>query len=91
VFLLGTFYFSMDQVLVQRFCGQTLNEGRLGATFCILKTLNPSSWSDRHDAAALSGTADRDLAYPTLLEEGDAHWFAWADDRRPDGGPDGTS
>ena len=33
VFLVGTFYFSMDQVLVQRvFAAKNLNEGRLGAT-----------------------------------------------------------
>ena len=43
VFFVGTFYFSMDQVLVQRvFAAKNLNEGRLGATFCaFLKTLNP--------------------------------------------------
>ncbi len=43
VWLLGTFYFSMDQVLVQRvFAARDLNEGQLGATFCaFLKTLNP--------------------------------------------------
>ena len=32
VFFVGTFYFSMDQVLVQRvFAAKNLNEGRLGA------------------------------------------------------------
>jgi SSS family solute:Na+ symporter len=35
VFLLGSFYWSMDQVLVQRaFAAKDLNEGRLGAIFC---------------------------------------------------------
>jgi SSS family solute:Na+ symporter len=43
VFFVGAFYFSMDQVLVQRvFAAKDLNEGRLGAVFCaFLKTLNP--------------------------------------------------
>ncbi len=43
VFFVGSFYFSMDQVLVQRvFAAKNLNEGRLGAVFCaFLKTLNP--------------------------------------------------
>jgi SSS family solute:Na+ symporter len=35
VFILGSFYWSMDQVLVQRvFAAKSLNEGRLGAIFC---------------------------------------------------------
>ena len=43
VFLLGSFYWSMDQVLVQRvFAARDLNEGRLGAVFCgFLKILTP--------------------------------------------------
>jgi solute:Na+ symporter, SSS family len=43
VFILGSFYWSMDQVLVQRvFAAKDLNEGRLGAIFCGgLKILTP--------------------------------------------------
>lgn len=43
VFLLGSFYWSMDQVLVQRvFAARDLNEGRMGAVFCgFLKILTP--------------------------------------------------
>ena len=43
VFILGSFYWSMDQVLVQRvFAAKNLNEGRLGAVFCGgLKILTP--------------------------------------------------
>ena len=42
-FLVGSFYWSMDQVLVQRvFAAKDINEGRLGATFCgFLKLLTP--------------------------------------------------
>jgi solute:Na+ symporter, SSS family len=41
--LVGSFYWSMDQVLVQRvFAAKNLNEGRLGATFCgFLKLTTP--------------------------------------------------
>ena len=43
VFLVGSFYWSMDQVLVQRvFAARDLNEGRLGAVFCgYLKITTP--------------------------------------------------
>lgn len=43
VFILGSFYWSMDQVLVQRvFAAKNLNEGRLGAVFCgALKITTP--------------------------------------------------
>jgi len=43
VFVLGSFYWSMDQVLVQRaFAARSLNEGRLGAIFCgFLKLTTP--------------------------------------------------
>ncbi|MEI7901400.1 MAG: sodium/solute symporter, partial [bacterium] len=43
VFILGSFYWSMDHVLVQRvFAARSLNEGRLGAVFCGgLKILTP--------------------------------------------------
>jgi SSS family solute:Na+ symporter len=42
-FLAGSFYWSMDQVLVQRvFAARDLNEGRKGAVFCgFLKLLTP--------------------------------------------------
>ncbi len=41
--LVGSFYWSMDQVLVQRvFAAKSMNEGRLGATFCgFLKLTTP--------------------------------------------------
>jgi solute:Na+ symporter, SSS family len=72
VFLLGTFYFSMDQVLVQRvFAAKNLNEGRLGATFCaFLKTLNPIILVGPGliAAALYPGLAKGDLAYPTMLK-----------------------
>lgn len=72
VFLMGTFYFSMDQVLVQRvFAAKNLNEGRLGATFCaFLKTLNPIILvgPGMIAAALYPGLASGDLAYPTLLK-----------------------
>jgi len=72
VFLVGTFYFSMDQVLVQRvFAAKNLNEGRLGATFCaFLKTLNPIILVGPGliAAALYPGLAKGDLAYPTLLK-----------------------
>ena len=72
VFLMGTFYFSMDQVLVQRvFAAKNLNEGRLGATFCaFLKTLNPIILVGPGliAAALYPGLAKGDLAYPTLLK-----------------------
>ena len=43
VFVLGSFYWSMDQVLVQRaFAAKSLDEGRLGAIFCaFLKLATP--------------------------------------------------
>ena len=71
VFFVGTFYFSMDQVLVQRvFAAKNLNEGRLGATFCaFLKTLNPIILVGPGliAAALYPGLSHRDLAYPTML------------------------
>jgi SSS family solute:Na+ symporter len=72
VWLLGTFYFSMDQVLVQRvFAARDLNEGRLGATFCaFLKTMNPVILVGPGliAAALYPGLKSGDLAYPTLLK-----------------------
>ncbi len=75
VWLLGTFYFSMDQVLVQRvFAARSLNEGQLGATFCaFLKTLNPVIIvGPGLIAAALYPELRKpelgDQAYPTLLK-----------------------
>jgi len=75
VFFVGSFYFGMDQVLVQRvFAAKNLNEGRLGAVFCaFLKTLNPllivmpgliaKAYFDQHPLA------NNDDAYPKLLAE----------------------
>ncbi len=74
VWLLGTFYFSMDQVLVQRvFAAKSLNEGQLGATFCaFLKTLNPVIIVGPGLIAAalypeLRNPEAGDQAYPMLL------------------------
>lgn len=71
VFLMGSFYFAMDQVLVQRvFAAKDLNEGRLGATFCAwLKTLNPIILVGPGliAAALYPNLAHPDDAYPTLL------------------------
>ena len=71
VWFVGTFYFSMDQVLVQRvFAAKNLNEGRLGATFCaFLKTLNPIILVGPGliAAALYPGLSKADLAYPTML------------------------
>jgi len=72
VFLMGTFYFSADQVLVQRvFAAKNLNEGRLGAVFCaFLKTLNPLLLvlPGIIALALYPKLAKPDLAYPTLLK-----------------------
>ena len=75
VWLLGTFYFSMDQVLVQRvFAAKSLNEGQLGATFCaFLKTLNPVIIVGPGLIAAalypeLRNPEAGDQAYPMLLK-----------------------
>jgi SSS family solute:Na+ symporter len=73
VFFVGSFYFGMDQVLVQRvFAAKNLNEGRLGAVFCaFLKTLNPLLIvMPGLIAKALYPHLERaDDAYPTLLRE----------------------
>jgi solute:Na+ symporter, SSS family len=72
VFVLGSFYWSMDQVLVQRaFAAKSLDEGRLGAIFCaFLKLATPF-------VLVLPGLVARalhpelgepDRAFPTLLE-----------------------
>ena len=94
VFLLGTFYFSMDQVLVQRvFAAKNLNEGRLGATFCaFLKTLNPIILVGPGilAAAPLSGTIQGRPGLPDDAQEPDAHRALGPDHRRDHGGPDGT-
>lgn len=71
VFLLGSFYWSMDQVLVQRvFAARDLNEGRLGAVFCgFLKLTTPFLLVlPGLIAKALFPEISRaDDAYPTLL------------------------
>ena len=72
VFFVGAFYFSMDQVLVQRvFAAKTLNEGRLGAVFCaFLKTLNPLLivLPGLIAKALYPHLEHNDDAYPTLLK-----------------------
>lgn len=81
--LVGSFYWSMDQVLVQRvFAAKDLNEGRLGATFCgFLKLTTPFllvlpgiiALALYHNGALTlpnkPGTllVDNDSAYPALL------------------------
>ena len=73
VFLMGAFYFAMDQVLVQRvFAARDLNEGRLGASFCAwLKLLNPIILVGPGliAAALYPNLAHPDDAYPTLLQK----------------------
>jgi SSS family solute:Na+ symporter len=80
VFVLGSFYWSMDQVLVQRaFAAKDLNEGRLGAILCgFLKLTTPFLLVVPGLIArvkfpslpppALGGNPD-DQAYPTLLKD----------------------
>jgi SSS family solute:Na+ symporter len=71
VFLAGSFYWSMDQVLVQRvFAARDLNEGRLGAVFCgYLKIATPFLLVlPGLIARALFPTlSSPDKAYPALL------------------------
>jgi SSS family solute:Na+ symporter len=71
VFLLGSFYWSMDQVLVQRvFAARTLNEGRLGAVFCgFLKVTTPFLLilPGLIAKALYPDIPKADDAYPTLL------------------------
>jgi solute:Na+ symporter, SSS family len=73
VFILGSFYWSMDQVLVQRaFAGKTLDEGRLGAIFCGgLKLLTPFVLvlPGLIAKALYPSLPKADHAYPTLLRE----------------------
>ena len=71
VFLLGSFYWSMDQVLVQRvFAARDLNEGRLGAVFCgFLKLTTPFILvlPGLIAKALFPDIINADDAYPTLL------------------------
>ena len=81
VFVLGSFYWSMDQVLVQRaFAAKDLNEGRLGAILCgFLKLSTPFllvvpgliAKVKFPDLPLIPGTKnpDTDLAYPKLLSD----------------------
>ncbi|MEI8374893.1 MAG: sodium/solute symporter [Planctomycetota bacterium] len=81
VFVLGSFYWSMDQVLVQRaFAAKDLNEGRLGAIFCgFLKLATPFllvvpgliAKCNYPSLPLIPGSEnpDTDLAYPTLLRD----------------------
>ena len=72
VFILGSFYWSMDQVLVQRaLAAKTLNEGRLGAIFCgFLKLLTPFLLvlPGVIARALLPRLAKADDAFPLLLK-----------------------
>lgn len=72
VFLAGSFYWSMDQVLVQRvFAAKDLNEGRKGAVFAaFLKVLTPILLvlpGLVAKALFADEVAKPDDAYPTLL------------------------
>jgi len=71
VFLIGSFYWSMDQVLVQRaFAARSLDEGRLGAIFCAaLKIATPFLLvlPGLVAKALYPHLAEADQAYPTLL------------------------
>jgi len=71
VFLLGSFYWSMDQVLVQRvFAAKSLNEGRIGAIFCgALKITTPFLLvlPGLIAKALYPDLKNADQAYPTLL------------------------
>lgn len=73
VFIAGSFYWSMDQVLVQRaFAARDLNEGRLGAIFCgSLKLLTPFLLvlPGLIAKAMHPDLAKADDAFPTLLRE----------------------
>ncbi len=70
-FLVGSFYWSMDQVLVQRvFAARDLNEGRLGAVFCgYLKVLMPFLLvlPGLIARALFPALSSPDKAYPALL------------------------
>ena len=71
VFLVGSFYWSMDQVLVQRvFAARDLNEGRLGAVFCgYLKITTPFLLvlPGLIARALFPSLGSPDRAYPALL------------------------
>jgi SSS family solute:Na+ symporter len=73
VFLAGSFYWSMDQVLVQRaFAAKDLNEGRKGAILCgFLKLTTPFLLvlPGLIARAMFPGLAKPDLAYGALLRE----------------------
>ena len=71
LFFVGSFYWSMDQVLVQRvFAARDLNEGRLGAIFCgYLKVAMPFLLvlPGLIAKALFPNLSSPDKAYPTLL------------------------
>ena len=71
VFIVGSFYWSMDQVLVQRvFAAKNLNEGRLGAILCgFLKLTTPFVLvlPGLIARAKFPSLARADQAYGTLL------------------------
>ncbi len=72
VFILGSFYWSMDQVLVQRaFAAKSLDEGRKGAIFCaFLKLATPFLLvlPGLVAKALHPDLAEADHAFPKLLE-----------------------
>jgi SSS family solute:Na+ symporter len=72
VFILGSLYWSMDQVLVQRaFAARSLDEGRLGAIFCaFLKLATPFLLvlPGLVTRALRPGLGEADHAFPTLLQ-----------------------
>jgi solute:Na+ symporter, SSS family len=72
VFVLGSFYWSMDQVLVQRaFAAKSLDEGRLGAIFCAFLKLGTPFLLVLPGLVAKAlhpDLAEADHAFPKLLE-----------------------
>jgi SSS family solute:Na+ symporter len=72
VFILGSFYWSMDQVLVQRaFAARSLDEGRLGAIFCAFLKLSTPFLLVLPGLVAKAlhpDLAEADHAFPKLLE-----------------------
>jgi SSS family solute:Na+ symporter len=72
VFILGSFYWSMDQVLVQRaFAAKSLDEGRLGAIFCAFLKLSTPFLLVLPGLVARAlhpDLGEPDRAFPTLLE-----------------------
>jgi SSS family solute:Na+ symporter len=72
LWLAGSFYWSMDQVIVQRvFAAKSLDEGRRGAIFCgFLKVVNPFllTLPGIIAKALYPDITNADDAYPTMLK-----------------------